>query len=74
MSQYSILYPTQDPISYTSGAPDLEYVDNNIVTALGPIYTPKIYARELTGLEIASSGIFAVTLLDEHAFDITDNA
>ena len=73
MSIYTTLYPTQDPIAYTSVAPGVEYVDSNIVTTLGPIYAPKIYARELTGLEIASSGKIAVTLLDEHAFDITDN-
>lgn len=73
MSQYSTLYPTNDVQSYTSGSPNTEYVDSNVITTLGPVYTPKVYASELDVLEIASSGKVAVTLLDEHAFDIVDN-
>ena len=51
---YSTLQPTLDSISYTSVTPGVDYVDSNIITTLGPVYTPKIYARDLTGLEIAA--------------------
>ncbi len=74
MATYSRLHPTNDAVAYTSLTPMMEYMDSNVITTFGPIYAPQLYARDLTALEIASSGKVAITLLDEHAFDIVDNS
>ena len=73
-TMYTTLVPTGDVVSYTSLTPDIEYMSSNIISTFGPIYAPKLYASELSALELASSGKIAITLLDEHAFDITDNS
>eukprot|EP00873_Tetraselmis_striata_P027041 jgi/Tetstr1/447305/TSEL_034742.t1 len=71
---YTTITPTNDLVSYTSVSPSIDYVEDNVISTFGPIYTPKLYSSELTALEIASSGKIAITLLDEHAFDISDDS
>lgn len=70
MAEYSVLYPTNDIVKYTSATPDLEYVKNDVETLFGPINAPKLYAQELDTLELASSGKVAFTLSNSHAMDL----
>ena len=46
------------------------YPTSDVYTVLGPVYLPRIYGKDLTAFEIASSGKVAVTLKDTHAFDL----
>lgn len=70
MAEYSVLYPTNDIVKYTSATPDLQYIKNDIETLFGPINAPKLYAQELDTLELASSGKVAFTLSNSHALDL----
>lgn len=77
MSTSNIVYDTLDgnptqtiEISNTS---TLEYPMADILSTMGPVYLPRIYGKDLTALEIGSSGKVAVTLSDTHAFDLTYN-
>ena len=70
MAEYSVLYPTNDLVKYTSATPDIEYVKNDVETLFGPINAPKLYAQELDTLELASSGKVAFTLSNSHAMDL----
>ena len=56
-----------------SGTSTLEYPMADILSTMGPVYLPRIYGKDLTALEIGSSGKVAVTLKDTHAFDLTYN-
>ena len=46
------------------------YPASDEVTVLGPVYLPRIYGKDLTAFEIASSGKIAITLKDIHSFDL----
>lgn len=70
MADYSVLYPTQDVVKYTSLTPGIDYIKNDIETIFGPINAPKLYAQELDTLELASSGKVAFTLSNGHALDL----
>lgn len=48
----------------------LSYPASDEVTVLGPVYLPRIYGKDLTAFEIASSGKIAITLQDVHSFDL----
>jgi uncharacterized protein (DUF2345 family) len=51
------------------------YPDYNQVNVFGPIYLPRVYGKDLTAFEVASSGYIAITLNDIHSLDfIRDNA
>ena len=74
MSSYSTLLPTNDVVAYTSATPQTDYPVTTAINTFGPVHAPKLHAFELDALELASSGKIAVTLQDEHAFDIVDNS
>ena len=59
--------------SYTAAAATdfLSYPDKNQVSILGPVWLPKVYGKDLTSFEIASSGSIAITIQDIHSFDLT---
>jgi len=46
------------------------YPDNSNVTILGQVWLPRIYGKNLTSFEIASSGKIAITVNDIHSMDI----
>lgn len=69
---YSTLPVTGDSVSYTSATPSISYTDSNLISTFGPVHAPRIYAEELTALELASSGKIAYTLSDAHALDMLD--
>lgn len=49
------------------------YPDYNQVNVMGPLYVPRVYGKDLSALEIASSGIIAISLRDVHSFDFDRN-
>ncbi|GLC54538.1 hypothetical protein PLESTB_000877300 [Pleodorina starrii] len=46
------------------------YPDPDTYDILGQLYAPRIYGKNLTAFELASSGILALTMQDTHALDI----
>jgi hypothetical protein len=69
---YTDLTVPKKDVSYTAQAAidGLSYPAPDTYTAMGPLYLPKVYGKDLTAFEIASSGIIAVTLKDVYAFDL----
>lgn len=58
-SGYSINYTSNNG---TFG--DSIYPEKDIISVFGPIYTPRIYGKDLSSFEIASSGSIGLTLTD----------
>lgn len=56
-------------VLYTA-TPEIEYPDSTQNVVFGTVYAPRVYGRDLTSFEIASSGSVAVTLNDVHSLDI----
>lgn len=56
-------------ISYITGN-IVEYPTNDQINIFGPLYVPRVYGKDLTAFEIASSGSVAITLNDIHSFDL----
>jgi uncharacterized protein (DUF2345 family) len=50
---------------------NIEYPASNMITVFGPIYAPRIYGKDLTAFEIASSGAVAISLEDIQSFLLT---
>lgn len=72
----SIVYDTitnsTDTIKYASFATNTSlYMDSNFVSTFGPIWVPRVYGKDLTAFEIASSGKVAITINDVHSLDIS---
>lgn len=75
----TILTDRNDPqqgVLYTSSAAadSLVYPTSDTYNVMGPIYLPKVYGKDLTSFEIASSGKIAVTLQDIYSFDLDRTA
>lgn len=49
---------------------ELTYPQADTYNVMGPLYLPKIYGKDLTAFELASSGKIAVTLSDVYSFDL----
>ena len=63
-----------DLINYVSGAPSTNlYADSNTVSIMGQIWLPRIYGKDLTAFEIASSGKIAITINDVHSLDVSNS-
>ena len=60
------------PVFYTSMAASnlIEYPASDTYNVMGPLYLPKIYGKDLTAFELASSGTIAVTIKDVYSFDL----
>lgn len=70
MSVYSFINDLpSEPVSYL-GSPSVTYPEDTQVATFGPIYLPKIYGKDLTAFEIASSGKIAVTIQDFYSLDL----
>jgi cytoskeletal protein CcmA (bactofilin family) len=67
---------TTNEIVYTvpDGERTVVYPDKEFTNVLGTVYLPRIYGKELSYLEIGSSGKIAVTLTDIHSFDIANSS
>jgi hypothetical protein len=55
-------------ISSNTGVDAILYPEPYQVNVFGPIYTPRVYGKDLTSFELASSGTIAVTLADVASF------
>ena len=66
---YATLAPTNDAVTYNDTA--MFYPDASVVDTFGTILAPKLYAKDVDVLELASSGKVALTLADEHAVDMS---
>lgn len=68
----SFLTPDNDrgEINYIAGDV-VTYPTSDQINIFGPLYLPRVYGKDLTAFEIASSGAVAVTLNDIHSFDLT---
>ena len=56
------------------GSNAVDYPSYDIINVFGPIYTPRIYGRDLSALEIASAGSVTIALNDAHALDLWNAA
>ena len=77
MSLYDSIYGTNsttNEMSYTSADPSIVYPDAGLTNVLGTVYLPRIYGKDLSYLEVGSSGKIAVTLTDIHSFDISNES
>jgi hypothetical protein len=69
---YDNLTQSTDTIAYVTGACNTDlYMNSNYVTTFGPVWMPRIYGKDLTAFEIASSGKIAITINDVHSIDIS---
>lgn len=50
------------------------YADSNAISIFGPIWLPRVYGKDLTAFEIASSGKIAITISDVHAIDMSQTS
>ena len=71
---YDQITNSADLINYIQGSTNLYmYPDSNTTTVSGPIWLPKIYGKDLTAFEIASSGKIAITINDVHSIDVSNS-
>jgi hypothetical protein len=64
--------PSFGYVQVQTGVNAIEYPSPEIVDVFGPIYTPRLYAKDLTAMEIASSGGVSFAVNDARALDIYD--
>lgn len=57
-------------VNYTSSN-GLEYTDHLSYNIFGPLYVPRVYGKDLTSFEVASSGKIALTVNDIYSVDIS---
>ena len=66
---------TNDPnslIQYIATATNTSlYPDSNTIAIGGPVWCPRVYGKDLTAFEIASSGKVAISLNDIHTLDFS---
>ncbi len=61
---------SSDTIAYKTGSNTEIYPDNSNVAILGQVWLPRVYGKNLTAFEVASSGKIAITLNDIYSLDI----
>ncbi len=47
------------------------YPDSNNISIFGPLWLPRVYGKDLTNFEIASSGKISITINDVHSLDFS---
>lgn len=62
-----------DYIKINTGANAIDYPSPQIVDIFGPIYTPRLYAKDLTAMEIASSGGVSIAMNDTRSIDMYES-
>ncbi len=60
-------------IKINTGANAIDYPSPQIVDIFGPIYTPRLYAKDLSAMEIASSGGVSIAINDTRSLDIYES-
>lgn len=66
--------PSYGYVQVNTGANAVEYPSPQIVDVFGPIYTPRLYAKDLTAMEIASSGGVSIAVNDVRSIDIYEQS
>ena len=70
---YQSLAGGNGEIDYTSGSPAVTYPEPDMYNVFGPIWLPRVYGKDLSMFEVASSGTIALTLNDIHSLDFERN-
>lgn len=71
---YSQIGGGDDTIEYlTTPVLSEQYPDASTVNIMGPLWLPKVYGKNLSAFEIASSGKVAITVRDIHTMDINSD-
>ncbi len=71
LTTYDTLQNSTEAISYKAATDCNLYPDSNNISVFGPLWLPRIYGKDLTAFEIASSGKIAITVNDVHSLDIS---
>ena len=66
--------PSFGTVQVKVGVNAIDYPSPDIVDVFGSIFTPRLYAKDLTAMEIASSGGVSFAVNDARALDIYDTA
>lgn len=67
--------PIQDmlgggPVRYSNPTSTIAYIDPSAVDIFGTVYLSRVYAKDLSALEIASSGKVSLSPNDTHSIDV----
>ena len=70
---YDRITNSTDVISYVSNPSYTNmYPDSNTISIYGPLWLPRVYGKDLTAFEIASSGKIAITVSDIYSLDLSN--
>ncbi len=69
MTDYDNITASTEKIQYSANAG--LYPEADTISILGPVWLPRVYGKDLTAFEIASSGKIAITINDVHSLDIS---
>jgi uncharacterized protein (DUF2345 family) len=69
MTDYDNITASLEKIQYSANVG--LYPEADTISILGPVWLPRIYGKDLTAFEIASSGKIAITINDVHSLDFS---
>lgn len=69
MTDYDSITASSEKIQYSANVG--LYPEADTISILGPVWLPRVYGKDLTAFEIASSGKIAITINDVHSLDIS---
>jgi hypothetical protein len=67
----STLLGTVRHVTFTSDASPLDYPDPEVSQTLGQVFAARVYAKDLTSLELASSGSIALSPNDTYVLGVS---
>jgi uncharacterized protein (DUF2345 family) len=67
-TQYDSFAGGNGAIEYNAGSTTV-YPDADVYNVFGPVWLPRVYGKDLSSFEVASSGSVAITLHDVHSLD-----
>jgi uncharacterized protein (DUF2345 family) len=74
-TDYDVITNDTDKIQYINNPQYSDmYPDPSMVNIFGPVQLPRVYGKNLTAFEIASSGKIAITINDIHSLDVSNSA
>ena len=71
---YDTLVGSANAEVFVTSTSTLGYPASNLYNVFGPVYLPRVYGKDLSAFELASSGKISVTLSDTYVFDLERNA
>ena len=60
MAAYDVLAGGRGNVAYTTASPATTFPDADMYNVFGPIWAPRVYGKDLTSFEVASSGTIAI--------------